>query len=98
MKLVTKKPFWWFITGREWGTVAMTWGDKIYGSPEALRPDIIAHEMEHIRQHKGKWYVSLWFLIRSTFDHKFHEKLESEARRAQLRYIYENSRNNGSRT
>lgn len=92
-KIITKKPFWWIITGREWGTVAMTWGNRIYGSREALRADIIAHEIEHIKQNKGKWYISLWFLIRSTFDKKFYDKLEFDARQAQLRYIYENSRN-----
>lgn len=95
---ITKKPWWWFITCREWGTVAMTWGNNIYGSPEALRPDIIAHELHHIKQNKGKWYISLWFLVRSTFDDKFYQKLEFDARQAQLRFIYENSRNNGLRT
>lgn len=98
-RIVSKKPWWWSITGREWGTVAMTWGKTIYGSPQALRPDIIAHEKHHIIQNKGRWYISLWFLIRSMFDEAFYERLESEARQAQLRFIInENRGNNGSGT
>lgn len=98
-KIISKKPFWWFLTGRKWGTVAMTWGSTIYCKEDQLRPDIIAHEEVHIKQCKGKWYISLWFLIRSTFDDKFYQKLEHEAKMAQMKvYFYENNRNNGSRT
>lgn len=97
MRIINKKPWWWFITGKKWGTVAMTWGNTVYGTREGLRPDIMAHEMEHIRQNKGKWYISLWFLIRCTFDEKFYKRLEYEATQAQLRYLYENYRNNGLR-
>ena len=98
IRLVKNKPWWWdFLTGKDWEITAMTWGNTIYGGEKALsRPDIMAHEMCHVKQNKGKWYISLWFLIRSTFDSKFYNQLEFEARQAQLKYIYENSRNNGS--
>lgn len=99
MKLITKRPWWWAITGKKWGTVAMCWGSNIYGDEKTLaRGDIIAHEMKHIEQNKGKWYISLWFLIRSTFDDKFYQRIEFEARQAQLRYIYENSRDTSLRS
>lgn len=90
-KILTKKPFWWFLTGKEWGDVALTWGNRIYCREDRLRDDILVHERVHIRQNKGKWYLSLWFLIRSTFDNKFYRKLEKEAYEEQYKYLCESS-------
>jgi len=98
MNLISKKPWWWFITGKKWGTVAMTWGKNVYITEKDMRPDILAHEQKHIEQNKGKWYISLWFLIRSTFDDKFYRRLEDEAKQAQIKSIYEDCWNNGMRS
>ncbi len=98
MKLITSKPWWWFITGKLWGDVAMTWGDKVYCAKDKVREDILVHERVHIKQCRGKWYISLWFLIRCSVDSKFYNKLEDEAYKAQRIYLYENYRNNGRRT
>lgn len=91
-KIINKKPFWWFITGRKWGSVAMTWGNNIYCPRDKLTDDILIHEKVHIRQNKGKWYISLWFLIRSTFDDKFYQKLEWEAKKEQMNYLFKNGK------
>ena len=91
-KIVNKKPFWWFITGKSWGEVAMTWGNIIYCPLDKLTDDILVHERVHIRQNKGKWYISLWFLIRSTFDDRFYQRIEWEAKREQMQYLYDNGR------
>lgn len=95
LNLVHNKPWWWFMTGRKWGEVAMTFGDKVYVKEDQARPDVLVHESVHVRQCKGKWYISLWFLIRSTFDDKFYRDLEEEAEVEQMNYVYENNRDNG---
>lgn len=98
MRLEIKKPWWWFLTGKKWGEVAMTWGATIYCEEDKLRDDVLIHELEHVRQNRGKWYLSLWFLIRGTVDKKFYEKLEMEAKRAQFHYLNANHRLDGLRT
>lgn len=97
MKLITSKPWWWFITGKEWGSVAMTWGNRVYCAKDKVRKDILVHERVHIKQCKGKWYISLWFLLRCSVDNKFYKKLEDEAYMAQFKYLHENSRNRSLR-
>lgn len=86
-KLITNKPWWWFLTGKKWGTVAMTFGNRVYIHPKDIREDILVHERVHIKQNKGKWYISLWFLIRSTIQPKFYKQLELEAYIAQYDYL-----------
>ena len=98
MKLITSKPWWWFITGKEWGSVAMTWGDTVYCAEDKVREDILVHERVHIKQCNGKWYISLWFLIRSMVDDKFYRRLEHEAYMAQMEYATKNYRDHGRRT
>lgn len=95
MKLQTSKPWWWFITGKEWGSVAMTFGNTVYLKEDKVREDILVHERVHIKQCKGKWYISLWFLIRCMVDDKFYQKLEWEAKKEQIDYAIKNYRNRG---
>ena len=97
MKLITSKPWWWAITGKEWGSVAMTFGSNVYCAKDKVREDILVHERVHIRQNKGKWYISLWFLIRCMVDDKFYQSLEQEAYNAQYKYLNENNRNRSLR-
>lgn len=85
-KIITKKPFWWFITGKPWGSVAMAFGDTIYCSKDKLTDEIIAHEKVHLRQHKYSKLYATYILIKCTFNNKFYEELEREAYREQLRF------------
>lgn len=98
MKLITSKPWWWFITGKPWGSVALTWGNTVYCAEDKVREDILVHERVHIKQCKGKWYISLWFLIRCMVDDKFYQKLEREAKNEQIKYVLKYSGNNGRRS
>lgn len=99
-KIVSKRPWWWFITGRKWGEVAMTFGDTIYCQEDKLRPDILVHELVHVRQHKESKLYAFYILMRSTLDNDFYEKLEREAKNAQIKYILEhdNRRDDGVRS
>lgn len=84
-KIVTKEPFWWFITGKKWGDVAMTFGNVIYCRADKLTPDVLAHEMVHLKQHKYSKLYAFYILIRSSLNHKFHDKLELEATTEQFK-------------
>lgn len=83
MKIVYKKPWWWVITGREWGEVAMTWGDTIYCTKERLTPRILRHEACHVRQHRGSRAIAFYHLIRSIFSEKYYNKMEQEAKQCE---------------
>lgn len=99
-RIITKKPWWWIITGKNWGDVAMTWGNNIYIHEDKIREDVIVHEKVHVRQHKGNWFYALYIFIRSTFSKEFYDRLEFEAYIEQYDYLkkHENNRDNGSRT
>lgn len=86
MNLITKKPWWWFITGRQWGDVAMTWGKNVYIAEDKIRGEILAHEMCHVRQHKGSNWVALYHFIRANLSNDYYNKMEEEATQAQLAY------------
>lgn len=83
MKIITKKPWWWFLTKVPWGKAAVTLGDSIY-FPTLLPPWIIAHERVHIRQCKGSVLRHLWLMYKSS-DMKFYEDLERPAHQAQYK-------------
>jgi hypothetical protein len=83
MKLITKKPWWWFITGRRWGEVAMTWGNNVYCAEDKWTPRIRRHEECHVRQHKGSNWVAFYHLVRSTFSEEYYNKLEDEAKKCE---------------
>lgn len=80
-KLKTTKPFWWSLTGAEWGTVAVTLGDSIY-YPNELPTPILAHELVHIKQNGGSLLKHLWLMYKSG-DLDFYTRLEQEAHQAQ---------------
>lgn len=83
MKLITKKPFWWIITGRKWGDVAMTWGNNVYIAEDKITARILRHEACHVRQHRGSWWVALYHFIRSTLSEDYYNKMEEEAKRCE---------------
>lgn len=83
IKIVHKKPWWWSITGREWGSVAMTWGNTIYCRQDKLTPRILRHETCHVRQHKGSGWIALYQFIRSNFSEKYYNKMEEEAKQCE---------------
>lgn len=81
MNLITKKPWWWFITGKEWGTVAMTWGKNVYVHEVHMENErILRHEACHVRQHRGSWWVALYHFIRSNLSSEYYERMEAEAK------------------
>lgn len=79
-KLVTTKPFWWFITGHHWGDVAMTWGKNIYIAEDKITAKVLRHELCHVRQHKGSNWWALYHFIRSNLSDEYYNKMEQEAK------------------
>ena len=81
MKLVTKKPWWWFITGAKWGECAVTLGSSIY-YPKELPPPILEHEKVHIKQCGGSVLMHL-FLMHLPLE--MYRLMEQEAHQAQYK-------------
>lgn len=79
-KLITKKPWWWFIVGREWGTVAMTWGSRVYCAENKWSHRIRRHEECHVRQHRSSWWVALYHFVRANLSEEYYNRMEAEAK------------------
>lgn len=83
MKIVTKRPWWWGVTGVKWGSHAMTWGNNVYIAEDKISPRILRHEACHVRQHKGSWWVALYHFIRMNLSEKYYNKMEDEAKQCE---------------
>lgn len=83
MRVVTKKPWWWAITGQAWGNVAMTWGNTVYIRQDRITSKVLRHEACHVKQHRGSWWVALYHFIRSTMSVKYYNRMENEAKQCE---------------
>lgn len=74
----------------------MTWGRYIYCAKDKVTDDILVHELLHVKQHRGSW----WIALKKFLFTKDWEQDEEEAHNYQLRFLLEDEdyRNNGRRT
>lgn len=87
MKIVHKKPwFWWIITLIQkeavWGNVILSLGNVIY-SKNKLTDGELAHEKTHLTQDKYSKIIAIINWVRAYFDQKYYLKCEAEAYQAQ---------------
>lgn len=88
MKIVNKKPWWWFLTSQAWDEkYVMTLGSTIYSAKLEIEEETIVHEMVHIKQCKGSLLKSIWFVFKDSFDKENLFKAELEAYKEQMNFL-----------
>lgn len=87
MKIVYKKPWFWFIITftqpeAKWGTVILSLGSTIYTFKE-MNGGELAHEMCHGKQDRYSMIIAIINVIRGSFDKKYYLWCEIQAYIAQ---------------
>lgn len=97
MKIVNKKPwFWWIINifspNAKWGTVTLSLGDTIYTLKHPLSKGEIIHEQVHGRQDHHSKIIAILNAFRCLLDKKYYLRCEIEAYQAQNKVDYQPER------
>jgi len=90
MKIVNKKPWFWFIfqviLGVKWEKHILTFGDTIYSSVE-IEEERLIHESVHLRQQGYSKIKAIPLILRYLWDKNFRVENEMEAYQAECDWI-----------
>ena len=76
--------------------IYLSFGKVIYES-KPIAPDLLVHEQVHLRQQNYSYARAIWFFLRYRLSKDFRYRMELEAYREQLRFIYSKIRDRNKR-
>jgi hypothetical protein len=91
MRIVYKKPWFWFLVKLfqpdvDFDNVAMSFGDTIYCS-RTISAHQLVHEQVHVKHMRESKVIGILYFIAYAFSRKFRRECEIEAYQAQFDYI-----------